>query len=144
MKRSAQPFPSGAPDEGGGALDAKKGEFLLEGVGHVLAAVIVPDGEAASDALSERAEAVADPLSDRLEGLEASAAPGGVDADALGGEVVDGDEHRRQALVRPGGGGVGAPHRVRAIRDDRAVVRGAWHPPCPGSAGRRRRGRTPS
>ena len=45
MKRSAQPFPSGARTKAGELCDAQEGEFLLEGVGHVLAPVIVPNGE---------------------------------------------------------------------------------------------------
>src|SRR5690348_1710858 len=36
--------------------------------------------------------------------------------------MVDGDEHRRQALAGDGRGEVGAPHRVHRLRDDGPVV----------------------
>ena len=47
-----------------------------------------------------------------------------VDADALGRAVVDGDEHRRLPLAGPGGGQVGAPHRVdrRLARSRKTVI----------------------
>ena len=45
-----------------------------------------------------------------------------MEADAVGAAVVDGDEHRRLALAGPGGGQVGAPHRVHRLGDDGAVV----------------------
>ena len=52
------------------------------------------DGEAARGVFGERAEAAAHALTDRLQGLEAGAAAGGMDADALGAVVVHGDKHR--------------------------------------------------
>src|SRR4051794_24383877 len=78
-------------NEGGRALDTEEGELALEG--RVLTAVVVPDGETPGDVFAERPEATAHPLSDRPKRLEAGAAPGGVNADALGAVVVDGDEH---------------------------------------------------
>jgi hypothetical protein len=54
--------------------------------------VVVPDGEAAGDVLPERAEAAPHALADGLQRLEAVGAEGGVDADAVGAAVVDGDE----------------------------------------------------
>ena len=44
------------PHEGGRACDAQKGKLLLEGVGHVLAPVIVPHGQTAPDPLSKAAK----------------------------------------------------------------------------------------
>ena len=112
MKRSAQPLPFGGPDEGRRALDAQEAQLLLEVAGHVLAAVVVADREAAGDVLREAAEVAPHPLAERLEGLEAVRVEGSVDADALGRAVVDGDEHGRLALAGDRRGQVGAPHRV--------------------------------
>jgi hypothetical protein len=54
--------------------------------------VIVPNGQAAGDVPGEAAEMLAHALTDRFERLEASGALCGMDADALGGAMVDGDE----------------------------------------------------
>src|SRR3954452_16024690 len=64
--------PLGSPHKGGRALDAQEGKLLLEGVGHVLAPVIVPNGETARDLFGESAEAAPHALADGLECLEAS------------------------------------------------------------------------
>ena len=64
-------IPLGGPHEGGRTLDAQEGKLLLEGVGHVLAPVIVPDGETARDLFGESAEAAPYALADRLERLKA-------------------------------------------------------------------------
>src|SRR3954467_11143534 len=64
-------IPLRRPHEGGRTRDAQEGEFLLEGVGHVLAPVIVPHGETAPDPLSKAAEAATHALPDGLERLEA-------------------------------------------------------------------------
>src|SRR3954462_12399180 len=74
----------GSPHKGGRALDAQEGKFLLEGVGHVLAPVIVPHGETAPDPLSKAAEAAPHALADRLERLEAGGPARGMDAHTLG------------------------------------------------------------
>src|SRR3954466_504172 len=58
--------PLGSPHKGRRALDAKEGQLLLEGVGHVLAPVIVPHGETAPDPLSKAAKAAPHALADRL------------------------------------------------------------------------------
>src|SRR3954452_4961325 len=63
--------PLGSPHEGGRALDDEEGEFLLEGVGHGLAPVIVADGETARGLFGESPEAAPHALADRLERLEA-------------------------------------------------------------------------
>src|SRR3954462_6714245 len=52
------------PHEGGRACDAQKGKLLLEGVGHVLAPVIVPHGQTAPDPLSKAAKAAPHALAD--------------------------------------------------------------------------------
>jgi hypothetical protein len=78
--------------------------------------------KAAGEVFAKRAEAVADPLPDWLERLEAGAAPGRVQADALGAVVVNGDEDGDLALTGPGRGHVGAPHDVHPVGNDGAVV----------------------
>src|SRR4051794_12189477 len=72
------------PHEGGRTLDAQEGKLLLEGVGHVLAPVIVPHGQTAPDPLSKAAQAAPHALPDRLERLKAGGSARGMDADALG------------------------------------------------------------
>src|SRR5687767_11681122 len=54
-------------NEGGGGGGAEPGDLLLEVVGHVLAAVVVADGEAAGRVLLDAAEALGHALPDRLE-----------------------------------------------------------------------------
>ena len=113
----------GLAHEGGRRRDAEEGELALEVVGDELAAVVVAQLEARSDALGEGAEAGADTLPDRLEGLEAGGSARGVDADALGRAMVDGDEDRGLPLGGQGRGQIAAPHRVDPLGSDRAVVR---------------------
>jgi hypothetical protein len=91
-------------------------------VADVLAAVIVAQRQTVGHVLAEGAEALAHPLPDRLERLEAIPAAAGVEADALGRAVIDGDEHRGLALASHHRGQVGAPHKINAVGGDRAVV----------------------
>src|SRR3954469_2441424 len=110
------------PHEGGRACDAQKGKLLLEGVGHVLAPVIVPDGRTARDPLSKAAEAAPHALPDRLERLKAGGSARGMGGHALGRAMIDGHKPRDLSLTGYGRGQVGAPHRVYRRRDDGAVV----------------------
>src|SRR4029453_16262623 len=55
-------IPLGGSHEGRRACDAQEGKLPLEGVGHVLAPVIVPHGQTARDLLGESADAGAPPL----------------------------------------------------------------------------------
>src|SRR5215213_8503647 len=66
-------------DEGGRAFDPEEGDLLPEVVGHVLAPVVVADGEARRDAPGEAAEVAAHALTDRLQRLEAVRVPGGME-----------------------------------------------------------------
>jgi hypothetical protein len=59
---------------------------------HVGAAVVVADRQARDDAPIEAAEVLADALAEWFQSLEAVARLRGVQADALPGAVVDGDE----------------------------------------------------
>ena len=92
MKRSATPLPSGWRCEGGRALDAEEGDLVLEVAGHVVRAVVVPEGETLGCVLFDAAEVAQHALAHRLECLEAVAGAGGMVADALAGAVIDGDE----------------------------------------------------
>jgi hypothetical protein len=127
-------------DEGGRAFDAEEAQLALEGVGHVLRAVVVPDGEAARDARGEAAEVTAHALAHRLESHEAGGAPGGVDTDALGGAVVDGDEDGGLAFAGDRGGQVGPPtsHPPRRGRWCRRAARGPRGAPLRAGASRPR------
>jgi hypothetical protein len=112
MKRSAQPLPSGArmkAGEGEGRPPlvrgrperAEPGDLALEVAGHVLASVIVADAEALGGVPFDAAEAIGDALPDRLQRLVPGAVQGGMDADALGRAMVDGDEHCDLAHAPP-------------------------------------------
>ena len=82
----------------------------------ILASVVMAKLEADGDILGERAKALAHCLLDRLERLEAVGAPAGMDADALGRAVVDGDEYRGLALAGHHRGQVGPPTSGRPAR----------------------------
>jgi len=78
------------PDKGWRALDTQKGEFILKIMRHILAAMIMPQGQALGGLGCEGAEILPDPLPDGFQGLEAGAALGGMNADALQGTVIHG------------------------------------------------------
>ena len=124
MKRSATPFPSGSRTKLGEPVDAEERDLLLKIVGQVVRPVVVPQPQPAGGAGADPAEAFADTLAEGLQGLEAGPALGGMQTDALGRAVVNGHED----TGRPLGDGhrgrhVGAPHHVRRLGGDRAVVR---------------------
>ena len=107
------------PARGGGPATAWRrgpGERALDVVGRALRAVVVADPEAPGGALGDGADALEDALPDRLERLVACAAPGGVDACALGRAVVEGEDGEPSALGGEGGGPAGAPHGVDPAR----------------------------
>ena len=116
-------------DEGGRTLDAEEAQLALERIGHVLRAVVVPYAEPARDVRGKPAETLPHALSDGLEGLEACGLAISVDADAFGGEVIDGDEHGDLALAGDRGSQIGPPHGVDGVGDDGTVM-------AAGSAGR--------
>ena len=110
------------PDVGAG-LDSQEAELLLEGMAHVLRAMIVAQYQAAGHTRFQFTEVLPDPLVDRLQGLEACPGTGGMDAHHVTDEVVYGHEHRgRPFQTGMNLGGIGAPHAVRALRDEGAVV----------------------
>ena len=119
MLRSAQPLPLRGTDKGRRALETEKAELPLEHIGHILAAMIVTDGKATSDAPGEGTETVRTPLSesnpDRLQRLEPGAMAGSMDTHTLGTVMVDGNEHSGLAFTRPGRGHVRAPHDIHGI-----------------------------
>ena len=85
--------------------------------------MVVAQREPCGGSLRVGAEHGAHALAQRLQRLEAGAAAGGVNANALGGEVVHGEEDRGLPLAGETARGVGAPHHVGRVRDDGAVVR---------------------
>ena len=100
MNHSASVVSFRRPDERWRAFDAEEFQFPLEVVRHVLCAVVVADRDTAGDAVRESPEATAHALADGFQRFETGRAGGGVEADALGGEVVDRD--RLKARRRPG------------------------------------------
>src|SRR5919205_505673 len=114
--------PLWCPYEGGAAGDAEEAQLGLEMIAHELAAVIVSQSQPSGDLFAVGPEVGADALPQRLQGIEARAATGRMDAHALRREVVHRDEDRGGAFVRPAGGRIGAPHRIGPVRNDGAVV----------------------
>src|SRR4051812_49713100 len=121
-RRTGSAVPFGGSNERRRAVDAEEAQLLPEVAGRVLAPVVVADREAAGDLLREAAEVPPHPLAERVERLEPVGTVAGVDADAPGRAVVDGDEDRGLTLAGGRGGQVGAPHHVDRLGDDRAVV----------------------
>src|SRR3954464_7882200 len=127
--------PLGSPHKGGRALDAEEGKLLLEGVGHVLAPVIVPNGETARDLFGESAEAAPHALPDRLQRLKTGGSARRLGAHTPRRVMIEGHKHRDLSLTGEGRGQVGAPHRVHRVGDDGAVVV-ARASGCPDPGGR--------
>jgi hypothetical protein len=97
---------------------------MLEVVGHEGAAVIVAHGDAAGGAGAESTEGPLDRHAGGLDGGEAVAPLGDVPAERLGAPVLDHGEQPHPAVLDGRDlGRVGAPHDVRRIRGDAAVVR---------------------
>src|SRR5262249_27292195 len=111
------------PDEARRAGHAEERQLLLKVVTHGGTAVVVADGQPGGDPLVEAAEVLAHALAERLQRLEAVARFRGMQADALPGAVIDGDEDVDLALLGGHGRGrVRAPHLVGSLSDDRPVV----------------------
>jgi hypothetical protein len=97
--------------------------------GAVLGSPVVPQRDPPSHVRLECPEAVDDRVVDRLQGGEAVAAGGEV-RPGFGGVVVDrGEQPHPAVLGGVGHGGIGAPHHVRRVRHDRAVMRAGFAPP---------------
>ena len=113
----------GLPHEAGRALDAQKGDLPLEVVGEVGAPVVVAKLEPRGHILLDGAKMFAHPLGDGLQGLEAVAAPGRVDAHALGRAVIHSDKDAGPSLRGSHGGGhVGASHHIGRLGHNRSVM----------------------
>src|SRR4051812_38128518 len=84
--------------------------------------MIVAELKAGGGALGEGAKMRAHALTNGLERLETIGASAGVEANALGRAVIDGNEHRRLALAGHDRGQIAAPHDVDPLGGDRAVV----------------------
>ena len=113
----------GRPDEGRRRRGSEPCDLFLEIAEHVLASVIVADAQARGRALLDAAEAFDHALPDRLQRLMAGAVERGVDADAFGRALVDGDEDGDLAVLEgEGGGHICSPHGIDGFGDDRAVM----------------------
>src|SRR6516164_8359112 len=110
MKRSAQPFPSGARTKAGELFNAEERNLPLEVVRHVLRTVVVSHRETVRDVGREAAEVTAHALADRFQSLEACGSRMGVNADALSGTMIHRDEYRRRPFT-----GKGVPHMVSMV-----------------------------
>jgi hypothetical protein len=101
----------------------EKPEFGLEVLAHRLTAVIMPHLHARRTAGRERAELLTHALTNRFQGLEARGAPRRMDADPFEGAMIHADEDRDgPVLPRHRAGRIGAPHLIRALGRDPAVV----------------------
>ena len=113
----------GLADVGRRDRDPEPLHLVDPGIGDILRAPVAPDLQPARDVLAEPVEGVTSTLPNRLEGGPAIPELGDVPAEQLVGVMVDGPEEPAPAVflgVEPRG--VGAPHLVRACRDDRAGV----------------------
>src|SRR5487761_284718 len=108
----------GLAHEGGAGLDAEKAQLGLVVVAHELAAVVVAELEADADLFGIAAENEADALPDGFQRFVSSSPPGGMDTQAFGAAVVDGDEDAGLTLSGQRAGLVGTPHLVRMVGRD--------------------------
>src|SRR5436305_13019758 len=104
MKRSAQPLPSGARTKAGELSAPKKRSSFWKSPAMYCEPWSWRTARPRADILREPAEVAPHALAERLQGLGAVRVEGGVDADALGRAVIDGDEHRGLALAGDRGG----------------------------------------
>src|SRR4051812_40492176 len=123
MKRSAQPFPSGARTNAGELSIPRKRSSFRKSPAMYCEPWSWRTARPRATSFAKPPKWRRTPLPERLQRLEAVGAAAGVDADALGRAVVDGDEHGRLALAGDRGGQVGAPHRVDRLGDDGAPSR---------------------
>ena len=117
------PIALGYPDEAWAGLDAEKRQLPLEGMAHVLRTMVMPQNEASGNALDQWGEVIPDALADQLQRFKAHSGPGSMDAGYIADEVIQGHEYRGRPL-QPGVdlSDIGAPHAVRILRDDGAIV----------------------
>ena len=125
-KRSATPLVCGCSGEGVARFHSPEAHLVAEVLGDVLGAVVHAQGESPAGVRRDAAEVLGEALRDQLQGGEAVAPLADVAPDDLAAEVVDGGEDPAHALL---GGeharAVGAPHQIRRVGGDRAVVGGA-------------------
>src|SRR3712207_3206825 len=99
MKRSAQPLPSGARTKAGELSMPRKRSSFRKASDMYCEPWSCRTARPAAMSLAKSPKWRRTPRAQRLEGLEAGGAERGVEADALGRAVVEGDEHRRLALA---------------------------------------------
>ena len=90
---------------------------------YIQRSVVVTEPHAGRDGGGERAELLSDRLADGLERLEPVGPFDLMNADAVGGAVIDGGEDGHlPVLFGEGGRAIGAPQLVGRFRDDVALV----------------------
>src|SRR6266545_7674658 len=119
----------GLADEGEAGRHAEKGQVVLEVLGHEGAAVVVTQRHPPRGIRADGSKDLADGQRQRLGGSVTVAVLGDMPAETLGVPVLGDDEQRDVAVLdRRNNGAVGAPHDVRRIGGDAAVVviGGTW------------------
>src|SRR5271169_704235 len=111
-------------DEGVARRDAPGADLFLESVRHEVAAVIMPQRQAAGGAGVDAVELVSHCHADGLKSFEAGPALGDMPTEQLGVPVL-GDAEQPDLAVLDGNdlGRVGRPHHVRRLGDDPPIVR---------------------
>ena len=101
----------------------EKPEFCLEGLAHILTAVIMPHLHTRCMASREYAELLARPLADGFQCLKTGGPGRSMNSHTFERAMIDGHEDGHRAMLHcDGAGGIGAPHLIRTLRRDRAVV----------------------
>jgi len=122
-------------DEGEGRGEAPEADLVQEVVGQVLGAVVHPQRDAPGDVAADGPEDVLDGHADGLERVEALAHLADVPAQAFGVPALDNGEDPDPAVVdREDPRAVCAPHHVRRVGHDVAVVLLSPHPGARGAA----------
>src|SRR5512139_418776 len=115
--------------------DAQKSEFGLEIVTHILTAMIMPHLQVRRAAGGDGPKLLAHPLANRLQGLKPRGPLRRMDANPFERAMIHPDEDRDGPVFhRHRAGRIRAPHLVRTLRRDRAVV-DSWADDAWGSPG---------
>jgi hypothetical protein len=108
-------------DECGTRCDTQESEFGLEVTAHILTTMIMAHLQTRCDAGRDAPELLAHPVTNRLHCLKAGGPLRCMNADPFEGTMIHADEDR-DGSVRHRAGRIGAPHLIRPLRHDVAVV----------------------
>ena len=102
----------------------QKADFALEIIRHINTTVIMAQLQAGGDAGGETSEVLFHRLPDWFQRFEAGGLLHRMNTHAIGGTVIDGGEDRYGAiLLSECRCGIRAPHLIRRLREDGAVMR---------------------